>query len=332
MVVTPRPSARLRQGPRAARQGGTAGGVRVGRALPAALLVLLAACSTPPRGPGVDGPPVQMPAGADTAVEPVPRVETVRAGGPNKPYEVAGRWYTPLVGDRAWPESGLASWYGHKFHGRPTASGEVYDMFAFTAAHRTLPIPSYALVRNPANGRELVVRINDRGPFHDERIVDLSWAAARRLGVLGGVAPVSLRRITHAEILAGAWSSPGALADRGPAAGDLDPLQDWLIRRGEAGRGDAPPPDAPPAAAAAPREGGFWLQLAAFRQVDAARSLRDRLAREWPWLASVLALVDEGGTVRVQAGPWATREQAEAVARRVRESPQALAPLVFERR
>jgi rare lipoprotein A len=99
-------------------------------------------------------------------------------------------------------ESGLASWYGRKFHGRPTASGEPYDMFAMTAAHKTLPIPSYARVRNPANGREIIVRVNDRGPFAEGRIIDLSWVAALRLGVLAGVAPVEVQRLTFDDIRA----------------------------------------------------------------------------------------------------------------------------------
>jgi rare lipoprotein A (peptidoglycan hydrolase) len=116
-----------------------------------------------------------------------PRIEPLRVGGPNKPYEVLGQAYEPMRTDQPLRERGLASWYGRKFHGRPTASGETYDMYAMTAAHRTMPIPSYARVRNPANGREVVVRINDRGPFHPERVVDLSYTAALKLGVLGGV-------------------------------------------------------------------------------------------------------------------------------------------------
>lgn len=102
-----------------------------------------------------------------------PRIEPLRPGGPNKPYAVLGRSYTPLTTDAEVRESGLASWYGSKFHGLPTASGERYDMYAMTAAHPTMPIPSYARVRNPANGREVVVRINDRGPFSPGRVIDL---------------------------------------------------------------------------------------------------------------------------------------------------------------
>ena len=113
------------------------------------------------------------------------RIEPLRSGGPNKPYEVLGQSYTPITVDKPLRELGLASWYGRKFHGRRTASGEVYNMYSMTAAHKTLPIPSYARVHNPANGREVIVRINDRGPFHAGRIVDLSYAAAHRIGILG---------------------------------------------------------------------------------------------------------------------------------------------------
>ena len=102
----------------------------------------------------------------------------------------------PITDERPFVERGLASWYGRKFQGRRTASGEPFDMYAMTAAHPTLPIPSYARVRNPANGREVVVRINDRGPFHPGRIVDLSYTAALKLDLLRGAAPVEVERIT----------------------------------------------------------------------------------------------------------------------------------------
>ena len=118
---------------------------------------------------------------------------------PQAPLDL-GRAYTPLAGDPPLVERGLASWYGRKFHGRPTASGEVYNMYAMTAAHKTMPLPSYARVRNPANGREVVLRVNDRGPFHPGRVIDLSYTAALKLGVLGGVAPVEVERITYDAI------------------------------------------------------------------------------------------------------------------------------------
>ena len=179
----------------------------------AVIVGLLAACASGPSrvdDPQRDGPPARPPAGLAGIADADPRVEPIRVGGPNKPYEIFGRSYVPTTRDLAYPERGLASWYGRKFHGRPTASGEPYDMYAMSAAHPTLPIPSYARIRNPANGREVVVRINDRGPFHRGRIVDLSYAAALRLDLLRGVAPVELERLTFDDIRAGTWRRGGA--------------------------------------------------------------------------------------------------------------------------
>ena len=165
------------------------------------LVLFLAACAS--RGPAVrDGLGANPPSGLDRLPDARPRIEALRIGGPNKPYEVFGQRYVPMTADLPFAESGGASWYGAKFHGLATSSGEPYDMYAMTAAHKTMPIPSYARVRNPANGREVIVRINDRGPFAAGRVIDLSYTAALKLGVLAGVAPVEVRRITHAEIRA----------------------------------------------------------------------------------------------------------------------------------
>jgi rare lipoprotein A len=139
----------------------------------------------------------------------VPRVEPIRQSAPNVPYEIRGESYEPAASDVPVVETGIASWYGRPFHGRRTANGEVYDMHAMTAAHRTMPLPSYAKVRNVANGREIVVRVNDRGPFKRDRIIDLSRAAAKRLRI-SGVARVEVRRLTHDEIRSGAWKQPAA--------------------------------------------------------------------------------------------------------------------------
>lgn len=163
----------------------------------------LAGCATRAPAPaGRDGPGANPPPGLERVPDAEPRIEPLRQGGPNKPYAVFGRTYVPMAADLPWTETGLASWYGRLFHGKPTASGEVYDMYAMTAAHRTMPIPSYARITNSANGRQIVVRINDRGPFVDGRVIDLSYTAALKLDLLRSVAPVQVRRITHAEIRA----------------------------------------------------------------------------------------------------------------------------------
>lgn len=179
------------------------GAARVAFALGLGLATVLSGCATRPGGR--DGPPPNPPAGLERTPDAVPRVEALRVGGPNKPYEVFGQRYVPMATDAPLREAGGASWYGRKFHGQPTASGETYDMYAMTAAHKTMPLPSYAVVRNKANGREIVVRVNDRGPFSAGRVIDLSYAAAFKLGVLAGVAPVEVRRLTFDDIRSGRW-------------------------------------------------------------------------------------------------------------------------------
>ena len=132
-----------------------------------------------------DGPGDHPPANLDQVPDAVPKVEPLKTGA-MKPYSVLGQAYTPMTALAPYKERGVASWYGRRYDGQRTASGEIYDMYAMTAAHPTLPIPSYARVTNLQNGRSVVVRINDRGPFLYDRIIDLSYTAAYKLGVLGG--------------------------------------------------------------------------------------------------------------------------------------------------
>jgi rare lipoprotein A len=148
----------------------------------------------------------------------VPRVERISTTLPNLPYRVRGEDYQPSNSDVPLQETGIASWYGEPFHGRRTANGEVYDMNSMTAAHKTMPLPSYAVVRNRRNGKEVVVRVNDRGPFKDGRVIDLSRAAARKLGI-SGLAQVDVRRITFGEIRTGKWKQQPTqrLAGLGPS-------------------------------------------------------------------------------------------------------------------
>jgi rare lipoprotein A len=170
--------------------------------------------------PGVydtDGLPQDVPAGLHAVPDAVPRLEPVRSGGPNKPYEVGGRRYEPLLGDVALVEQGGASWYGRKYHGRPTSTGEPYDMFGMSAAHPTMPLPSYARVTNPANGRTVIVRVNDRGPFVPGRVIDLSYTAALKLDVHRGVRPVVVERLTADAIRALQWLT-GEAAPEGLSA------------------------------------------------------------------------------------------------------------------
>lgn len=343
-----------------------------GLALCLGVLGLVAGCGTaPPAGGGRtgagsaaarDGPPAAVPGRLAQLPDAVPRVEPLRVGGPNKPYEINGRRYVPLTADVAHRESGLASWYGRKFHGRPTANGETYDMFAMSAAHPTLPLPSYARVRNPANGREVIVRVNDRGPFVPGRVIDLSYAAALRLDLLRGVAPVELERLTHEEIASGAWrrgtgeepvppapaaaavtatplATPAAeepaaravvaaapVAD--PAAAESMPAQAPAAAAVAVSAAAAPPPP-DVTDAAAPRR--FWLQLGAFRERVGAERFRDSVAVEADWLAPLLSVFEERALHRLQAGPYPSRDAARGAAERIREALR-LVPQIVERR
>ena len=316
--------------------------------------------SLPEPAPGLsgrDGPPA-------VAVDPmsvpdaIPQVEPIRLGGANKPYAVAGQSYVPTTQDEAIVETGLASWYGRLFHGRRTASGEVYNMNAMTAAHKTMPLPSFARVRNPANGREVIVRVNDRGPFVPGRIIDLSYAAAMKLGVVG-LARVEVSRLTSQEIRtmdAARRGAPGATASvpvPGPAGVDAPGLSKpgRAVAEPQAGaRSDGEQaaavavrdpdvqitPDMPGPAPGTSRAltqaaAGFWLQLGAFARSDGALGFHRQLSQELDWLAPLLAVFADGALHRLQAGPYASREQALSAAERVKAAVR-LAPLVIERR
>ena len=123
--------------------------------------------------------------------------DVTKSASTSRPYTVLGKRYTPMLDESGYSEEGIASWYGRKFHGYHTSNGEVYDMFAMTAAHKTLPLPSFLHVTNMSNGKSVIVRVNDRGPFHDDRIIDLSYAAAYKLGYYThGTAKVKLEAVT----------------------------------------------------------------------------------------------------------------------------------------
>jgi rare lipoprotein A len=324
------------------------------------LFALLAGCASTPR-PATpayerDGALPNPPADLERVPDAEPRVEPIRSGGANKPYEIDGRRYVPATGDAPLRERGLASWYGRKFHGRMTSNGERYDMYAMTAAHPTMPLPSYARVRNPANGREVIVRVNDRGPFHPGRVIDLSYTAALRLGLLRGVGTVEVERITNDDIRTGAWrrghddadtalarapvETPVAAAPPVPAMAPDEsatsdttaaPLPDAAV----AAVASAPLPNAAPAPVAAPlasaAAAGFWVQLGAFRQREGALGFRQRVAAELDWIAPLLAVFNDASVHRLQAGPYASRDEASAVAERLHDALK-LVPVIVERR
>ena len=163
--------------------------------LVAFVLATLVGCALQPKhigDTGDDGPGGPLPSSPDGIADARPRSEPLNPGA-NSPYSVLGRKYVPYQSLTPYRQRGIASWYGRKFHGKRTSSGERYDMYAMTAAHTILPIPSYARVTNLSNGRSVVVRINDRGPFHSDRIIDLSYAAAYKLGYVNAGS-------THVEV------------------------------------------------------------------------------------------------------------------------------------
>lgn len=180
----------------------------------AALIVpLLSACSGLPKAPSGSGGSVPSPASdraptpaergeldVDAIPDAVPRVEPRSRYGNPPYYEVMGRRYYVRASSEGYRERGIASWYGAKFHGRRTSSGETYDMYAMTAAHATLPIPTYVEVTNLRNGRKVVVKVNDRGPFHANRLIDLSYVAALKLGIVNeGTGLVEIRALSGGE-------------------------------------------------------------------------------------------------------------------------------------
>lgn len=234
-----------------------------------------------------DGPGMNAPPNLEQTPDAVPRAEPLHRFA-NRPYEVFGKQYVPVAHAAEFRQRGTASWYGRRYHGQRTSSGEPYDMYAMSAAHPTLPIPSYARVTHLGNGRSVVVRINDRGPFHADRIIDLSYTAALKLGyVEAGSAQVEVETVT-----------PGngeVVAAQPPAAS---------------------PPVVPQASAAQPR--GVFLQLGAFAARDNAESFRSRVQRDLGWLADTIHVHASSGLFKLQLGPYATAEHARQVADRIR--------------
>ncbi len=217
-----------------------------------AMLVVIAACSTTPSITH-DSAPAHPPADLARLPDPVPHSEPLSKYGNKSPYQVLGKTYYVLRNPAGYKEYGTASWYGTKFHGRKTSSGEPYDMYELTAAHRSLPIPSYARVTNLDNRRSVIVRVNDRGPFHSERIIDLSYAAAVKLGYAErGTARVMVERIDGG-------------ADEIVATTDAD-------SDGKRSASAA----APPAISSA---GQIYLQAGAFASATGAERLRSDLTR-----------------------------------------------------
>ncbi|MDO8787171.1 MAG: septal ring lytic transglycosylase RlpA family protein [Sulfuritalea sp.] len=257
-----------------------------------------------------DGPGDRPPEDIEAIPDAVPKVEPLHRFA-NNPYSVLGHDYVPLRGIAPYKARGIGSWYGRKFHGQKTSSGEPYDMYGMTAAHPTLPIPSYVRVSNPANGKSVVVRVNDRGPFHSGRLIDLSWTAAWKLGYIGaGSTVVEVESLLPGQTLAAAPAQAQATVD--------DP-----IARMAAQEPDPPLPQVQDAR-------GHFLQLGAFGNRDNAEALRARLTRELGDLAGKLVVQSAGKLFRVQLGPWPDAAAAQLAGGRLRES-FGMTPVIVQR-
>jgi len=245
-------------------------------------VLLLGACATrSAHYYADDGPPEHIPAGLAATADAQPRNEPLNPHA-NRPYVAMGRTYTPDTSDAPFQQRGIASWYGRQFQGNRTASGEAYDMFAMSAAHPTLPIPSYARVTNVRNGASVTVRINDRGPFLHDRIIDLSYAAALRLGIAGaGSGEVVVEKITAREIAGAHASRPvvasGAMPTLATISGASTPSTPSPAAVGSTALIAAP--GSSMTSARVPEATTNWsVQLGAFAVTAHAEALRDRVA------------------------------------------------------
>lgn len=243
---------------------------------PLVTALLMLGCAAPQPPEERDSGP-KRPVDLSHVPEPEPRTEVRTRAGNKNPYTVLGKTYHLMEDETQYKARGEASWYGTKFHGRKTANGETYDMYAMTAAHKTLPIPSYVRVTNLNNGRSVIVRVNDRGPFHGGRIIDLSYAGAQRLGFAdSGVAPVEV------EIIVTGDQPPAPLkAERGASSPTTD------------------------------ESGTLFLQVGAFSSEAAARTQAQRVIGLTDLDVIVDPLVANKTLYRVRVGPASSSQQLQ---------------------
>lgn len=287
-------------------------------ALTLSAAVILSACSTVSdlfptaisSSDSSDGAPVTT-KNVDLIADAQPKPVIRTRAGNKSPYTVLGKTYTLLPDSQGYQEVGNASWYGTKFHGRYTANGDVYDMWGMTAAHKTLPIPSYVQVTNTDNGRSVVVLVNDRGPFHSERIIDLSYAAAVKLGFADqGTAEVEVVDVTPSSqsvLVPQALTSVGTGAtsipqNTPPVVGDMiinDTVQPAPVSQ-------TPPPsvvtDKKFTQKERPSAPAVFLQAAAFKSFDSAQTLQKKLQTSLR-IPVVIVPTDDKAWHRVRVGP-----------------------------
>jgi len=242
-----------------------------------------------------DGPGDNAPANLDAIPDAVPRLEPLHRTA-NRPYNVFGREYVPATTLKAYRERGVASWYGRKFHGQKTSIGETYDMYGMTAAHPTLPLPSYVRVTGIASGKTVIVRVNDRGPFLHDRVIDLSFAAAHRLGIAQrGSGEVIVEAIIPAGMPAVAAAPALSPVDQ-PEAAATSPLP----------------------IATAP-SGGYSVQLGAFASFANAENFLAHVQNQLVAARVEPKVRQAGGLFRVYVGPFPEREEARRTGERLRQ-------------
>ena len=296
-----------------------------------------------------DGPGVSPP---DVALIPdaVPRFEPVHSRA-NRPYVVFGQTYQPMTVLAPFKQRGMASWYGRKFHGQKTSVGETYDMYGMTAAHPTLPLPSYVRVTNVRTGKSVVVRVNDRGPFLNQRVIDLSYTAAAKLGyVNAGSTEVEVELVTRFDempVLANALPTPtsptptspiptAVSAATVPAVAVVSVAPERLSIETIVSAPDvivpplasaSLPSTSPPSASLPSISRPVFLQLGAFSSQDSADVAKDRMTRQLDDLKidgvkDPVRVVRDAGLFKIHLGPFASAEAAAANAERIRQQTQ----------
>ena len=240
-----------------------------------------------------------------------PRIEQLSRGGNRSSYEVWGKTYQVLPDASGYERRGTASWYGEKFHGYATSNGEIYDMYKMSAAHRSLPLPTFARVTSLDSGQSVIVRVNDRGPFHSDREIDLSYAAAARLGFLdNGTGPVKVEAIDPEQWLAQRGEttrSPSQVQRQSPAASAM-PAPSVAAAPAPAASVQPSSSQASPAQASS-SDGAMYLQIAALGDPKGAQQLQQRLEGEQPHSVRIM---NDADMYRVQVGPIAPAQESQA--------------------
>ena len=255
-----------------------------------------------------DGPGANPPANLDAIPDATPKWEPLHRYA-NDTYKVLGKKYIPIAADKPYKAKGLASWYGRKFHGKTTSIGEPYDMYAMSAAHATLPLPSYAKVTNLDNGKSVIVRVNDRGPFHDGRIIDLSYTAAYKLDILKGVTPVEV------EVVLPETAPTSFSAQAGEeAVPDIKPV---VLATETVNPEPVSPEPATTEPAFARNEKAVYLQLGAFSNPATADGVMARASAKLSKLFPGVMRLEVNGLYKVQAGPFANGAEADRAAEQV---------------